>query len=51
MDKFEMVKRFVNRENEARTGSVNKYDNYATGYVNGIRSVIRFIDAIDQEES
>lgn len=50
MDKFEMVKHFVYSENEARTESVNKHNAYQVGYVNGIRSIVRYIDSIDYEE-
>lgn len=51
MGKFEMVKRFVYQENEAWTENLNEYDAYAVGYLNGIRSVHRFICSIDYEET
>lgn len=50
MDKFELVKRFVYRENAALSEDIGRGDNYEIGMVNGIRRVIRFIDSIDYEE-
>ncbi|WP_185964684.1 hypothetical protein R3O64_09860 [Corynebacterium hesseae] len=50
MDKFEILKRFVYRENAALSENIDTKDNYDRGMVSGIRRVIRLIDAIDCEE-